>query len=154
MGRITTVEVQAGHAFPPLKKAISQDKVNAFESCMKMVWVDPKRTSLHDDPKKAAEAGLRTPIASGMQHVAYFTQLLTACFGTEFGKSGSMQTRILAPMRHGDQMSYEAVVVSTQPDGGSLLVVVDIAAKNQDGVTCAGGRASVVLHGVADGDAN
>lgn len=140
MGAVERYEV--GQEVPPLKKQITQERINAFEASGAN-----EGPSIFTDPETAKKLlGMTRPVASGRMSLSFAVETLRRFFGEDtFNRTGTVDLRFLRPVRDGDTVTMSGKVSGTSPEPNGQRVSVDLAIQNQNGETTAAGKGSAVV---------
>ncbi len=127
---------------PVLTKAITQVKINQFESCGIL-----DRQNIHNNPELAKQRlGTTFPIASGRMSVAFASESLRRFFGPDvFNHTGTVNLKFLRPVKDGDTITVRGAVSHQEQMEKGTLVTVDIYCENQNGDKTAVGMGTAVL---------
>jgi acyl dehydratase len=134
MAKLYWEDFRAGEAFPMGSHTFSEDEIIAFARLY-----DPQ--PFHIDPAAAKKSFFKGLIASGWHTVAIAMRFTVQSYlsrSASLGSPGVENVRWLAPVRAGDTISYNRVVLETRPSesrSGVGLVRSRVEARNQDGVT-------------------
>jgi 3-hydroxybutyryl-CoA dehydratase len=133
-----TPEPRVGDVLPPLVKALSQRRIDAYSGV--------RPGSIHTDADWARRKGFRLPLAQGMMSTAYVSELMVGLLGRGFVEGGRMDVTFLDPVYADDVLTVAGVVSDVAADGaeegGGGRVTVTVRATNADGATTMAGTAS------------
>ena len=97
--------------------------------------------SIHLDDAVAQASGLPRAIVHGMLTMAFLGRLLTRQFALSSVRS--LEARFVAMAFPGDTITCTGTVSGCATKSGKRIVELDLAARNQDGVTLLTGKACV-----------
>ncbi len=139
---MATTRLEANQKIPTLTKAITQDKIDQFESCGVM-----QHENIHNSPEMAARRiGTAFPIASGRMEMAFVSESLRKFFGPNvFNYSGTLNLKFLRPVKGGDTLTVGGAVKQLQPVEKGTLVVVEVYCENQNGDKTAVGEGTAIV---------
>lgn len=138
MTALVFANVTVGDALPALDAGtITTDQLKAFAEA------SGDMNPIHLDEAAARAGGLPGIIAHGMLNMAFLGRLVTNWVPQRAVRR--LETRFLAMARPGDTITCTGTVTAKREDGGTRLVDLAIAAKNQNGETLLAGAATVAL---------
>jgi 3-hydroxybutyryl-CoA dehydratase len=116
-------------------RIISQEHINQYAK------VSGDMNPLHIDSEYARQTRFDGTIAHGLMSVAFISDLMTRSFGCAWSSSGEMEVLFIGPVRPGDTITTEAVLVAMDETTGRLELKLNC--KNQLGKSVIAGSASV-----------
>jgi acyl dehydratase len=137
-------EIRIGYELTPIKRAITQEKMNAF-SAFSEVNVEPSlRVSgaFHTDEEYAKSKGLPGTLAQSMHYYAFVSEMLTAFFGEGWVRGGKLAMTFLRMVLAGDTITCKAVITGVKEDDDGNRVSLDVSCENQRREKVAVGTAS------------
>lgn len=137
---------EVGAALPPVRKTMTQDAMTAFEVCStEMMEARSNSANIHTDPELARQAGLGSPIASGMMTTAYLNQMLREAFGADWSWTGHLAVAFIGSLRSGDEAAAHGVVKGTHQETGATRLELEVWCENQRGEKVTVGSADLIL---------
>ncbi|MFC0531476.1 MaoC family dehydratase [Phytohabitans kaempferiae] len=127
--------LRPGDQLRPLTKRITQEQLTVFAGTE---W-----PNIHNDPAVAAAAGLRGTVASGLQTMAYVSQLMTGYCGDGWSAGGRLAVAFIAPVFVNEVVYASGEVSRIDERDGRQRLVAD--------VWCETGAGVRVLAGTAEG---
>lgn len=129
------MQIEAGTELRPLRKELSQEKINRY------ALASGDSNPLHIDPQFAARSQFGGTIAHGMLLLAYLSQMLTANLGRPWLERGRLKARFRAPARPGDVLTASGRV--SQVTEGQARCQVEL--RNHKGGLLVSAEAEVAL---------
>jgi acyl dehydratase len=114
-----------GREFSGHRRELSMTRMLAFSGGPFGIAGWPAR-NLHTDTAKAAEAGLRAPIASGVQCEGDLIRLLTELFGEAWFRHGKLHVKYPRPVFAGMSVQPHARVRARRHGEGGTVVELDV----------------------------
>lgn len=141
MGRVKRSYL-AGDEVTPLKKQMTQEAINLFESS-----AGQSGPSQFTDEETARETlGTAGTVASGRMSLAFAIEMLRKYFGSDvFDHTGVVDLRFLRPVRPGDTITFTGKVSEVTREANGSKVTVDITVQNQNGDTTVAGKGSAIV---------
>jgi acyl dehydratase len=141
--------VPVGETLPTLTKAITREKIEAFEvmgQALRTGGLDRALPeNIHTTEAIAQSRGLERPVASGQMSFAYLHELLARRFGIDFRQGGHLSVTFLRPVYAGDLLTSHGVVISSEMVEGRNRLVVQVWLENQRAERTATGEAEVTI---------
>jgi len=140
-------EIRMGYELTPIKRTITQEKMNAF-SAFSEVNVEPSlRVSgaFHTDEEYAKSKGLPGTLAQSMHYYAFVSEMLTAFFGEGWVRGGKLAMTFIRMVLAGDTITCKAVIAGVKKNDGNR-VFLDVSCENQKGEKVAIGTASGLVN--------
>ena len=137
-------EIRIGDELPPIKRMLTQEKMNAF-SAFSEVNVEPSlRASgaFHTDEEYAKSKGLPGTLAQSMHYYAFVSEMLTAFFGEGWIRGGKLSMTFVRMVLAGDTIACKAVITGVGKNDDGNRVSLDVSCENQKGEKVAVGTAS------------
>jgi acyl dehydratase len=138
-----------GESLPPIARAITREKIEAFEAVGQALRTRghdrSQPTNIHTDPSMAQERGLDQPVASGQMSFAYLHELLARRFGIDFRQGGYLSVNFVKPVYAGDVVTARGVVTASELLEERNRVTLDVWLENQHSEKTAVGRAEVTV---------
>lgn len=126
--------LRPGAWLSPLAKSATREQLVAFAG---MEW-----PNIHTDESIARAAGLRGCIASGLQTMAYVSQMMSTCLADGWRTGGRLDVAFTAPL-HADETVYVcARVAAIDADDAGRRVSFDVWCDTRAGVRVLAGKAS------------
>ena len=100
--RLEPDEIRLGEELHPLKKIITQEKINTYVSAAE------DYNPIHVDPEFAKKTAFKSTIAPGYQVLAYLSEMMSRDFGEKWITGGVMDVRLLKPVFPGDELRIGA----------------------------------------------
>jgi acyl dehydratase len=141
-------EIRMGYELPPIKRTITQEKMNAF-SAFSEVNVEPSlRVSgaFHTDKEYAKSKGLPGTLAQSMHYYAFVSEMLTDFFGEGWVRGGRLAMTFVRMVLSGDTITCKAVVTGVKKDDDGNRVSLDVSCENQKEEKVAVGTASGLVN--------
>lgn len=129
--------LQVGSWLPPLAKVASREQLIAFAG---VEW-----PNIHTDESIARAAGLQGCIASGLQTMAYVSELLARCLGDGWRIGGRIEVAFTAPLLANVAVYACARVREIATEGGCGRAIFDVWCDTQAGLRVLAGTASARL---------
>jgi acyl dehydratase len=124
--------LRPGELLPPLVKQPTPEQLAVFAG---MEW-----RNIHNDRDVAHAAGLPACIASGLQTLAYVSQLLEGVLGEGWRRGGTLDVAFTAPLL-AHQSVHVFARVADIPDPDASRLAFDVWCDTPDGVRVLAGRA-------------
>lgn len=129
-----TREVAVGAQLKPIVKVMTQEQMT--------VYAGTDWKNIHTDLEVAQKAGLATTVASGLQTVAYLSELMTLFCGEGWRNGGKLAVAFVSPVFLGDTVYTSGRVKEMTQEDAGLRVSVDVWCENQAGKRVTVGTAS------------
>ena len=128
--------IEPGTALPPfVAPPVTRLQLALFAAA----GADPN--AIHLDDAVAQASGLPRAIVHGMLTMAFLGRLLTRQF--PLSSVRSLDARFVAMAFPGDTITCTGTVTGSATESGKRIVELDVAARNQNGVTLLTGKARV-----------
>lgn len=124
----------AGMTLQPITKKLSQEQLTVFAGTD---W-----PNIHNAREVARAAGLRDCVASGLQTLAFASELMARHCGPEWREGGTMDVAFTAPLFVDEQVRVGGKVVEVLQQEGRRRLVVELTCVTEAGVQVLGGKAS------------
>jgi 3-hydroxybutyryl-CoA dehydratase len=128
-------QFQVGQILTMPGRVVSQAHINHYAKA------SGDMNPLHIDVEFARQTRFGGTIAHGLMSLAFVSDLMTRCFGCAWSSSGEMEISFIGPVRPGDTITTEAVLVAVDETSGRLELKVQC--KNQEDISVITGSASV-----------
>ena len=135
--RLNPGEIRVGEELLPLKKNMTQEKINTYVSAAE------DYNPIHVDPEFAKTTPFKSTIAPGYQVLAYLSEIMTRDFGEKWIQGGVMDVRLLRPVFPGDELDIGGRVSEKGTEGNEHLIGCEVWVKNQKNENVVAGYASV-----------
>jgi len=137
-------EIELGYGLPTQRKGITQEKIT------KNAEASLDYNPIHIDPeycRKTNLLGKGTTIAHGMMTLSFMGKIVTDWVYPTGGYMRSLEGKFIAPVRPGDEIAVNAVVIEKHymSKKDENFVVLDIWCENQDKTKVSVGNASAVI---------
>ncbi len=127
-------EVPVGAQLKPMVKVMTQEQMTVFAGTE---W-----RNIHNDPDVARSGGLATTVASGLQTVAYLSEVMTRFLGEGWRQGGKLAVAFISPVFRDDTIYASGQVKEVLDADGVRRVVLDVWCENQAGKRVTVGSAS------------
>jgi len=124
--RLDLEEITVGQELVPLKKYMTQEKINTYISAAEDF------NPIHVDPEYAKKTPFKSTIAPGYQFIAYLSELMTRDFGEKWITGGSMELRLLRPVLPKHTLTVGGKVVEKNQEEKGNSIKCDVWIKNQE----------------------
>ena len=137
-------EIELGYELPTQRKGITQEKIT------KNAEASLDYNPIHIDPEYCRKINLLekgTTIAHGMMTLSFMGKIVTDWVYPSGGYMRSLEGKFIAPVRPGDEITVNAVVIEKHymSKKDENFVVLDIWCENQDKTKVSVGNASAVI---------
>ncbi|MDY7037410.1 MAG: MaoC family dehydratase [Thermodesulfobacteriota bacterium] len=122
--RLNPEEIMEGQELVPLKKTMTQEKINTYISSAE------DYNPIHVDPEFAKKTPFKSTIAPGYQFIAYISELMTRDFGEKWITGGMMDVRLLRAVLPGDELSIGGKVTEKREEENGIVIGCDVWIKN------------------------
>lgn len=129
-----------GDSLPTLTKRITREKIDQYEEILGI------GNPVHFDEEYARSTPFGGVIAHGLMSVAYISESLMKVFPWEWVHHGEMEIRFLHPIRPGDTVRTQGELKKKKSNTKGVLLIFDVACKNQCGETVLLGTATVPIY--------
>jgi acyl dehydratase len=129
--------LEVGDRLASFSRPVTEPMMVEFE---RVVWNRGRNS--HSDPEAAKADGLKRPIASGQNQMAFVHELLEKNFGDAWVYGGKISIRYIRPVYAQDVLTPNGVVTEIVEENGQQRVVMDVWCENQDGNKTSTGTAS------------
>ena len=119
-------ELSTGDEFPPLIKRMTQEKINAY------VGTAEDYNPIHVDVEYAKTTPFKGTIAPGYQYMASISELMAREFGEGWYVGGTLDVRLIRPVRPGDMLFTRARVVDKKEKNEKKMVTCEDRIANQN----------------------
>lgn len=119
-------DLHIGDEFAPLIKRMTQEKINAYVSYAE------DYNPIHVDVEYAKTTPFKGTIAPGYQSMAYISELMAREFGEGWYVGGTMDLRLIKPVKPGDTLFTRARIAEKQKENNKKIVLCDVRIQNQD----------------------
>jgi acyl dehydratase len=127
-----------GQEIPPVVKQMTLERM----SHPLMSGSNP----IHYDPVFAQHAGLPAPIATGVMSSAFLSEMLTAAFGVNWLRSGSMDVKFIRSIYADDTVTARGRISDKRATSTGRRIALEIWCETQRGGLVTVGTADVVVH--------
>ena len=124
--RLDLEEITVGQVLVPLKKYMTQEKINTYISAAEDF------NPIHVDPEYAKKTPFKSTIAPGYQFIAYLSELMTRDFGQKWITGGSMELRLFKPVLPKDALTVGGKVLEKNQEEKGNSIKCDVWIKNQE----------------------
>ena len=122
--RLNPEEIMEGQELVPLKKTMTQEKINTYISSAE------DYNPIHVDPEFAKKTPFKSTIAPGYQFIAYISELMTRDFGEKWITGGMMDVRLLRAVLPGDELTIGGKVTEKRDEENGIVIGCDVWIKN------------------------
>jgi acyl dehydratase len=129
----SAADLRPGVQLRPLTKLLTQEQLTVFAGTD---W-----PNIHNDVEVARAAGLRGTVASGLQTMAYVSELMTSYCGDGWLAGGRLAVAFIAPAFVNEVVHASGQVTAVQGEDGRRLVVADVWCETGAGVRVLAGTA-------------
>lgn len=136
-----TASTPVGTVFSGSPKLLSGPRLWAFSGRPFALNGWPAK-NFHTDLETAQRDGLSAIAAAGTQFQGHLCELLLDLFGDAWLSGGQMEVRFIRRVDEDETVTCSATVRSVDADGDDVVIGLDVACHNQDGVTVMAGTAS------------
>jgi 3-hydroxybutyryl-CoA dehydratase len=131
-------EIAVGQKLPTIVKSIDQVKIDTYGEAQ------GENDRIHHDPAWAAKHSIfGGTIAQGLMSMAFISQMITSYFGIGWVDQSELEVKFLYPVKPGDLISTQGVVVERTKAPNGELIVCDLQCINQDHRTVLSGQAKI-----------
>ncbi|MGD9032722.1 MAG: MaoC family dehydratase [Desulfobacteraceae bacterium] len=135
--RLEPDDITVGEELHPLKKIITQEKINTYVSAAE------DYNPIHVDPEFAKKTPFKSTIAPGYQVLAYLSEMMSRDFGEKWITGGVMDVRLLKPVFPGDELRIGARLAEKRKEKSDYFISFEVWIKNQRNEDVVVGHASV-----------
>jgi 3-hydroxybutyryl-CoA dehydratase len=135
--RLEPDEIGVGEELHPLKKIITQEKINTYVSAAE------DYNPIHVDPEFAKKTPFKSTIAPGYQVLAYLSEMMSRDFGEKWITGGVMDVRLLKPVFPGDELHIGGRLAEKKKEKSAFFISFEVWIKNQRDEDVVVGHASV-----------
>ena len=135
--RLDPDEIRVEEELLPLKKIITQEKINTYVSAAE------DYNPIHVDPEFAKKTPFKSTIAPGYQVLAYLSEMMSRDFGEKWITGGVMDVRLLKPVFPGDELRIGGRLAEKKKEKSAYLISFEVWIKNQRNEDVVVGHASV-----------
>jgi 3-hydroxybutyryl-CoA dehydratase len=133
-------EITVGQKLPSIVKAINQEKIDTYGKAQ------GENDPIHHDQGWAEKNTIfGGTIAQGMMTMAFISQMITACFGIGWVNKSELEVKFLYPVRPGDIISTQGVVVDKIESESGKSIICDLHCFNQDNKIVLSGCAKISI---------
>ena len=122
--RLNPEEIMEGQELVPLKKTMTQEKINTYISSAE------DYNPIHVDPEFAKKTPFKSTIAPGYQFIAYISELMTRDFGEKWITGGMMDVRLLRAVLPGDELTIGGKVTEKREEVNGIVIRCNVWIKN------------------------
>ena len=131
-------EWETGDELKPVIKKMTQEKINKYVSTAE------DYNPIHVDIEYAKKTPFKSTIAPGYQCMAYFSEMMSRDFGEGWYIGGTMELRLVKPVKPGDLLNTVGRVVEKKEEAQGNRVICEIRMTNQNGEDVMTGTASAL----------
>ena len=131
--------MRKGDPLPTIKKVVTQDQIDKYARA------SGDFNPIHVDHEFAASTQFGGTIAHGMMVAATISEMMTAAFGQNWPKSGSMKIRFRSPVKPGQRITTQGSVRRVDAAKGISRISCTVSVVKDDGETAIAGQAEVRL---------
>lgn len=132
---VASRDVPVGAQLKPIEKVMTQEQMTVFAGTE---W-----KNIHNDLDAARQAGFSTTVASGLQTIAYISEMMTKFCGAGWRRGGKLAVAFISPVFLGDTVFASGRIKEKVVDeDGTPRVVLDVWCENQIGKRVTVGTAS------------
>jgi acyl dehydratase len=135
MEQLTVKTLKPGDRLDGVVRQVTMEKMVEFE---KVVWDRGKNS--HSDATAARRDGLKKPLASGQNQMAFLHEMLEKNFGDGWAYGGRISVRYIHPVHAGDRIAAQGEVVEIETVDGRERLRLDVWCENQEGEKTAAGK--------------
>jgi len=117
--------IQVGHESVPIRKKITQDKINSYAEA------SSDFNPLHIDPEFAKGTRFGGTIAHGLLSAAFISEMMTSWFGKGWLYGGELEIKFVGPVQPGDTIVTKGKVMEIENDGVKRYAVCEVSCENQ-----------------------
>lgn len=139
MVEVASADTPVGAQLRPIAKYLTQEQMTVFAGT--------QGRNIHNDLETARAAGLATTVASGLQTMAYISEVMTHFCGRGWREGGKLAVAFISPVYLGDTVYASGQVKEKAEDPGGLRIFLEVWCENQAGTRVTVGTASGLVAG-------